>query len=142
MNPKEHLLAGCQILDPVFVPQGFLFRLGAVRKGSGGEFAMGEYLRGHRGLELHFRWSLGLVTYKLGTVGASHEAVMRALGVHGQNEYPGFSDEPLEGFRHFRSDIERYGQVFLTGSDAEVLDLLSAANELDSERPKGLAGLP
>ena len=64
-----------------------------------------------------------------------------ALGVHGEYGYPGFSDAPLDGFRHLRSDIERHGQVFLTGSDAELLNLLSAANQLDSERPKGLAGL-
>ena len=46
-----------------------------------------------------------------------------ALGVHGENDYPGFSAAPLDGFRHLRSDIERHGQVFLTGSDAERLNL-------------------
>jgi hypothetical protein len=142
MNAEELLLAGCQILDPVLVPHGFQFRLVLVGKGSGGHFARGEYCRGQRGLELNFRWSLGVVIYSLGSVSAAHEAVMRALGVHGRNEYPGFSDDPLAGFRHLRADIERHGHVFLTGTDAELLDLLTSAKQLDSERPKGLAGLP
>jgi hypothetical protein len=125
MNPEELLLVGCQILDPVLVPRGFRFHLGTVGQGSGGHFATGEYLRERRGLELHFRGSLGLVSYRLGSVSASHQALMRVVCAPGQNEYPGFSDDPLDGFRHLRTDIERRGQVFLTGTDPELLDLLS-----------------
>src|SRR5688572_17765486 len=109
MKPEQLLLTGCEVLNPVLVPHGFQFRLDEVGIGSGGHFAMGEYSRAQRALELHFRHSLGLVTYKLGSVNASHELMMRALHVQGQNEYPGFSEDPLDGFRHLARDLERYG---------------------------------
>jgi hypothetical protein len=142
MNPEELLRSGCQLLDAVLVPHGFRFRVGSTGKGSGGHFAAGKFLRGDRALTLHFRWSLGLVSYSHGTVSASHEALVRALGVWKEAAYPGFSDDPLDGFRHLAADLRRYLGVFLSGTDKELLDLLTSANALESKRPKGIAGLP
>ena len=42
---------------------------------------------------------------------------MRLLGVADQAAYPGFSDDPLDGFRHLRSDLERFAEPFLTGKE-------------------------
>ncbi len=35
--------------------------------------------------------------------------------------YPGFSDDPLDGFRHLRDDLVEYGKDFLIGSDDDFL---------------------
>ena len=109
-------------------------------QGSGGRFATGDYVSGRRRLELHFRRSLGFVTYHLDGSSVSHEGLMRALGAAGRHEYPGFSDDPLDGFRHLQRDIECYGQVFLTGSDDDFSHVLAEAQRLEALRPKGIAG--
>jgi hypothetical protein len=59
---------------------------------------------------------------------------MRAAGVQsGENAYPGFADDPLDGFRHLRADLERFGDDFLTG-DASIL--IRAASEEARRRPE------
>jgi hypothetical protein len=96
-------------------------------------------VRGERKLELHFRHSLGLVTYHLGAVSVPYEEYMRAARAEGDRRYPGFSDDPLQAFRDLAHDLDRHGQVFLSGSDAEfreVLDWVAA-----HPRPQGLGRL-
>lgn len=78
-----------------------------------------SFFGGDRRLELHFRFSLGLVSYRIGEQSASHEAYMRELGVWAQCNYPGFSQDPLAGFEHLAHDLE-FAEDFLAGS-AEVL---------------------
>jgi len=116
-SPLERLREGEKILDPVFVPLGYRFQLGALQKGSGGEFAIGSYQKGDQSVELHFRWALGIVNYRIGCECLAHKDYMRLLGVADQAAYPGFSDDPLDGFRHLRSDLERFAEPFLTGRD-------------------------
>ena len=109
MNALETFRAGCKILDDVMNPCGFCLIEGASGKSSGGNFASGEYVRGDRKLEIHFRYSLGLVTYRIGSLSLTHESYMRALlGKNGGNQYPGFSDDPLEGFRHLSHDLAHF----------------------------------
>lgn len=120
-RPSTVLLAGVELLDPVLAPSGFKFELDATGCGSGGEFARGAYVRGDRRLELHFRHSLGLVEYCCFRSHLTHELYLRALGVPpGQNRYPGFSDDPLDGFRHLAHDLEHFCGEFLSG-DGSVL---------------------
>jgi hypothetical protein len=123
MEPADILQAGIRELDAIMVPNGFAFKPGQEGRSSGGKFAYGEYYRGNRRLILHFRWSLGLVTYHVRDVFLDHEGYVRALfglsKVQGHNSYPGFSTDPLDGFRHLREDLERFGEVFLKGSDEE-----------------------
>ena len=120
MRPAEALERGRQILEDVLLPCGFLYVEGVSGVSSGGEFASGQYVRDDRALELHFRFSLGLVTYRIADASLLHEEYMQALlGRHGPNQYPGFSDDPLEGFRHLKNDLERYCSDFLTGSGDE-----------------------
>ncbi len=72
-------------------------------------------------LELHFRSSLGMVAYRLGRLVVAHEPYLRALGVPvGTNQYPGFSDDPLDGFRHLAYDLSHFCADFCSG-DASVL---------------------
>jgi len=129
INRTDLLLAGVTLIDPVMVPHGFRFEVRQSGKGSGGPFAWGEYVRGDRRLELHFRWSLGMVTYHLADLSAEHEEYMSALGVEvGHTQYPGFADDPLDGFRHLVEDLNRFGDDFLSG-DGHVLRAAARAAE-------------
>jgi len=117
MTVLEALRAGCGILDEVMKPWGFTFVEGASGRSSGGNFASGEYVKGDRRLEIHFRFSLGLVTYHLGSLSLAHTSYMRALlGKNGGNHYPGFSDDPLDGFRDLSYDLSHFCEDFLSGS--------------------------
>jgi hypothetical protein len=118
MNPVGLLQAGCEILDAALQPYGFTQLPPESGPSSGGTFARTQYVREDRRLELHFRYSLGLVMYHVGGISLPHEDYMRAVvGRRGGNQYPGFSDDPLDGFRHLRHDLEHYCSAFLTGTD-------------------------
>ncbi|MBW3623255.1 MAG: hypothetical protein KY468_07585 [Armatimonadetes bacterium] len=131
MNPKDILQAGCDILDPLLLPYGFDRLPIQEGKSSGGHFAFTEYRRGHRRLELHYRYSLGMVTYHIGGLSLEHRDYMRVvLGQRGGNQYPGFSNDPLDGFRHLRHDLEHYGQAFLEGLDEEFRRVVKTAARL------------
>src|SRR5690606_17601263 len=100
-SPEEALAAGCAILEPVLAPHGFVWVPGAAGHSSGGSSASGSFVRGTRRLELHFRYSLGLVTYHLGETSLDHDSYMRVvLGAKPVNQYPGFSSDPMDGFHH------------------------------------------
>jgi hypothetical protein len=122
MNPEEILRAGAEILRPVMQPSGFVFVQEQSGGSSGGDFARGDFVRGDRRLELHLRHSLGLVTYHVGPYSATHDAYMRELlGGRGGNRYPGFSDDPLDGFRHLAHDLANFAGDFLTGDGGAVV---------------------
>ncbi len=117
MNPVELLHAGAELLAPVLEPAGFRFTEGETGTGSGGPFAVGLCSKGARQLELHVRGGLGIVVYRAPNVVVTHEVLMRAAGNGGRTAYPGFSHDPLDGFRHLRADLEQFGAVFLRGTD-------------------------
>jgi hypothetical protein len=137
-DPAKLLAAGAEILSKVLRSHGFKYRRGRTAKGSGGTAAVGEFLKGNRRLELHFRYSLGLVTYHLEATqqgSITHEDYMwSVIGQPFASQYPGFSDDPLEGFRGLSSDLEQYGQDFLDGSDSEFLRHIQRATDLKSKR--------
>jgi hypothetical protein len=140
MNPFEILLNGCQILDPLMNSCGFTFIERASGKSSGGNFASGEYIKDDRRLELHFRHSLGLVTYHISDLSLSHESYMRALlGLNGGNKYPGFSNDPLDAFRGLSYDLEHYCSDFLKGSGEEFKRCVVKARE--QEKVSGFKAL-
>jgi hypothetical protein len=129
-NVLELFRAGCEILDPIVKPHNFVLENEMFGRSSGGEFASGEYIRGDRRLELHLRFSLGLVAYHVGSLSLLHQAYMRALlGRDGGSKYPGFSDEPLDGFRHLSYDLAHYAQDFLSGSGEEFARCVAKAKE-------------
>jgi hypothetical protein len=123
MRADEVLAAGVQLLEPLMQRHGFAFGRLTSANSSGGWSASGEFRREDqaeaRRLELHFRHSLGLVSYQIGDASLSHVDYMRCLDAH--NQYPGFSDDPLDGFRHLLDDLERYGDDFLSGPGDDFL---------------------
>jgi hypothetical protein len=119
ISPKEALLTGAEILGRILVPNGFEFHLRGVENGSGGKSAWGEFVRNDRRLELHFRFSLGLVRYHVRRWSASHESYMRELGVWSQCRYPGFSEKPVDAFHDLAHDL-KFADDFLTGRAASL----------------------
>ena len=129
-TPDEFLEAGRIILDPILTGYGFRWEAERVGHGSGGKFASGAYIRDARRLELHFRFSLGLVSYSLGDGQMSHVDYMRvAVSPSGRGAYPGFSQDPLDGFRHLAEDIARHASAFLSGTDEELAAIVDSATE-------------
>jgi hypothetical protein len=119
MTPRELFDRGVAELTEVLGPAGFTFAAVEEDDGRGGLFVIGEFRKGERRLELHFRRTLSLVRYHFGEEELSHEELVR--GVRGTDRiaaeglYPGFSDDGAGGFRNVRVDLERFGAIFLTG---------------------------
>jgi hypothetical protein len=114
---REILQQGAEILAPALVPHGFHFSIVASGSSSGGAFAQGEFVRGDRKLELHFRWSLGLVVYRIGAQKLVHEDFMRALlGRSGASHYPGFSEDAHAAFDALRQDLVEHCSDFVNGT--------------------------
>jgi hypothetical protein len=131
------LQRGAAILNEVLAPYGFALSSPTSGTGSGGSFASCEFSRGNRKLRLNFRYSLGLVEYEVGGVALSHEAYMWSVtGSRGATSYPGFSSDPLDGFRHLAIDLKERAQDFLTGSDQDFIAHASRAAELRSGPPR------
>jgi hypothetical protein len=114
---RELLDAGVDVLKPILEPLGFVFELSSEGPSSGGHFASGQFVAEDRRLEIHARHSLGLVAYHWGSVSIGHEDLTRALGVRGS--YPGYSFDPVDGFRRLRADLEGPLAPFLTGDAFE-----------------------
>ena len=114
---RVNLVRRVAILDDVLVPHGFRFHFRDEGTGSGGPFAWGEYVRGERRLEIHFRYSLGLVTYQLGARSLAHAAYITALGAAERARYPAASEDPLDAFRDLAHDLsDVIAPDFLEGS--------------------------
>lgn len=139
-EPKQQLLAGVGILEQVLAPSGFVFAFEADGQGSGGRFASGCYRRGERKLELHFRYSLGLVRYHIGALSLDHESYMRFAGVYGQNQYPDFPQAPLDSFVHLANDIGKYCSDFINGDGSQFLSWAGQLKD-DPDLFKGLGAL-
>ncbi len=108
MGPKEQLNIGVEILNPYLNFWEFKFELMGGGKGSGGDFAWGQFQRDERKIELHFRRSLGGVTYKVRDLSLSHVDYFDILDKKGFNRYPDFSEDVVESFNLLLSDIEMY----------------------------------
>jgi len=139
--PRKLLLEGIRVLEPFFAPRGFHFQFRGQGKGSGGEYAWGEYTRHDRRLQLHFRSTLGLVSYHISDLGASHETYMRQLGVWEQCHFPGFSQSPLLSFANLTHDLS-FAEDFLSGS-GDVLRMAAVnEEEVAKERSDNLMATP
>lgn len=130
---------GAEILAPLLTPHGFRYEPGLVDRGSGGAFARGAFVRGDRRLELSIRFALGEVVYRAAGRVLAHEDYMRLVAGRGHHAYPGFSDDPLDGFRHLAQDLERFAAAFLTGSDDDFSRI--AAETERAPRPSGFKAL-
>jgi hypothetical protein len=136
-SAKEILQAGTSILMDILEKHHFVCSQTQTGQSSGGAFATGLFIRGNRRLELHFRYSLGMVSYHLGDRSISHEAYMwSVIGKRHASHYPGFSDDPLDGFHHLHTDLEKYGGDFLHGSDAAFSQHFDRVAELIEKQGK------
>jgi hypothetical protein len=129
-SASDTLQQGNAILETVLGPAGFRFEWLAAGQSSGGDFASGKWINGNRSIEIHVRFSLGLVTYWIRGAAMGHAELMQALNVKAQAEYPGYSNDPLDGFRHLRHDLERFGGAFLSGQMTEM-DMNRMRSELE-----------
>jgi len=133
---REILQRGADILASVFIPHGFQFGIVSSGSSSGGAFAQGEFVRGDRRIELHFRFSLGLVAYHIGSFSLAHSDYMRALlgrpcGTH----YPGFSDEPLVQFEALRQDLVEHCSDFFAGTGDQFRQCVERHRHYESLSP-------
>jgi hypothetical protein len=142
-SPTELLERGVAELTPVLGPAGFEFIQSDEGVDNGGPFASGEFLRGDRRLELHVRSSVGLVRYHFGEESLSHEDLVRGVraldGISAEGQYPGFSTDPMAGFRHLRHDLELFGAIFLRGGAKAFRALKKWVNK--HPKRQGFAGL-
>jgi hypothetical protein len=124
VDPQTRLIEGSIVLEPLMSKYGFRFELKLTGKGSGGKFAVGEFRRDNRRVELHYRWGLGIVLYAIGPVELGHLNYMRRLGVYEKCRFASTQlDGTLDGFERLRDDLESYGAEFLGGTDEEFLAL-------------------
>jgi hypothetical protein len=111
----DYMLSGAEVLSPLLTRYGLEFKIISQGTSSGGLYCEAAFSDNVRMLELHFRTSLGLVTYHWNSEKVSHEIYMDSLGAAGASAYPGFSDKPLDCFHHLLLDLERFGDDFLSG---------------------------
>ena len=136
-KPETILLQGSESLKPLFSEHGFAFAPLGGGSSSGGQFAYAEFRRVDRRFEFHFRYSLGMVTYHLGSKSISHQEYMSSvLGTPGLSHYPGFSNDPLEAFRDLRDDLQSYCAEFLEGTNETFLHRIEHARSRWANRPK------
>jgi hypothetical protein len=138
IDDKVNMLQrGAELLASLLVPAGFTFEVLGSGKGSGGTFAFGQFHRGERRMEFHFRYTLGMVSYHLGSRSMSHEDYIHAvLGKRHASKYPGFSNQSMDGFRDLLSDLKEHGSDFLAGTDECLLQRIEQANLLARTRPR------
>ena len=133
VKPNNVLDQGARELTHVLGPAGFEFVQTGSGSSTGGLFASGEFRKGGRRLELHFRHSLGLVRYHVEGQSLAHEELVRAVralrAIQDEGAYPGFSDEPSDAFRQLRADLERFGSVFMSGTSEEFWALVRWVEE-------------
>ena len=137
LDPFAEMTAGAAVLEPMMYGAGFSLHMETVGRSSGGEFCSASFTNGTRRLELHVRWSLGLVTYHVGASKLSHEEYLRAQ--HRKGTYPGFSNSTIEAFHHLRDDLELAGRIFLIGAVPEFEALVNWASK--NPKPTGFRAL-
>jgi hypothetical protein len=113
--------AESKIVGVVIEPHGFVWAHGKTHQGHPGNAARGTFVKGDRQLKLGFRWSLGPVIYRIGSVSVVREALMKYAGHYAEAEYPGFSTDPLDAFRHLAGDLHRFGGDFMFGDGATII---------------------
>jgi hypothetical protein len=136
-NPEETLREGSELLMPLFAEHGFLFERTGGGQSSGGPSASAAFRKGDRKFELHFRFSLGMVRYHLGSESISHEEYMCSVfGRPNLSHYPGFSNDPLDTFRHLRNDLQGHCHEFLAGTNEAFQRRIEEARVCWANRPK------
>lgn len=116
------MAAGNAVLRPVLDPAGYKLAPTDNGRGSGGTFAVARWERGTQYIELHFRWALGIVRYGWGAEAFDHAHILGALGCT-EAAYPGFSNDPTDGFRHLAVDLAGPLAELIGPTNGRVLEL-------------------
>jgi hypothetical protein len=104
MTADEVLGQGKTILHPVLDSAGFVPKTSAVSgDGSGGRFVEQRWTNGARSIVVWVRFGLGSVRYAWGDDVFDHRDVAEAIGA--RCSYPGFSEDPVDAFRHLADDL-------------------------------------
>ena len=61
---------------------------------------------------------------------------MRYVAGKGIAAYPGFSQDPLDGFRHLSEDLKKYGADFLSGTGFKLKKAI-----IEMKKRENLSGL-
>jgi len=136
-HAQQTLCAGVEIVDGFMRSHGFLYTPTTAGKSSGGLFAAGEFRRANRTLELHYRDSLDLVTYRVGRL-RSHTRTTcgRSSAGDGQVTTLDSQKESLDAFGHLLQDLKRSCADFLVGSDADFARHVERAESLRKAVPR------
>lgn len=124
VTPEAILDAGNSVLAKLFRHAAFVLEPIDSGDGSGGHYAIGRWTKESRSVELHVRWALGIVRYAWDDEVFDHRHVVGALGASA--EYPGFSDDPVDGFRHPAKDLGGPLSRILGPENREVLQVARA----------------
>lgn len=139
MNPREELENGVKLLNPIMEASGFHFVYESGGNSSGGNFSQGAFISGKKRLELSFRYSLGCVEYQIEDLAITHAEYMEALEKKHEAKYPGFSNIPIIAFEHLTSDISKFCNAFLKGSEEEFIKVINSYKS--KPKKSGFAGL-
>lgn len=115
LSGLDLLESGVDILLPVLGAAGFSLETTRAGSGSGGPFAAGRFTKADRHIELCVRYALNSVSYGWRDISLTHQDLCRGVGIRGS--YPGYSDDPLDGFRHLLADLTGPLAPFLEGTD-------------------------
>lgn len=126
MTPETMMAEGNAILAEILTPADFVLGPTHSSPGSGGHFATARWIKGEQFIELHMRWALGIVRYGWSDEVFDHLHIVGALAV--SKSYPGFSDDPLDGFRHLAQDLKGPLSGILGSENREVLACARAWN--------------
>lgn len=120
------------MLRPILSPFGYALVETSQGKGSGGLVATGRWVAGERVIETHVRWALGIVVYRWGDLELTHQEFLRVRGLDGA--YPGFSDDPMDGFRHLAADLAGPARPLLACDHSEFAAMVEIAGVTPTRR--------
>jgi hypothetical protein len=122
MSDHALLETGAKILSDAMKPYGFKF--GGVREETTGtrKYAVGEFRRKDRAIELQVRSGVLVATYHAGERKLLHPKYLERVGAAGEMRFPGLSKDPLNAFRRLRTDIVRFAGPFLKGKALPEFD--------------------
>lgn len=104
----------------------------ATGSGSGGPLARVTWRHDRQYIETHVRGALGIVKYGCGDQAFLHQEYLRWRGVQGA--YPGFSDDPLDGFRHLRDDLLGPAEGLLALTDEDFTSVATGVAAMSPPR--------
>jgi hypothetical protein len=131
-NLVELLREGSVLLAPILTSKGYVVLPFDTGTGSGGDYAMARWVCGDRFVETHVRHALGIVDYGWGTLKIGHRDYLRVVGVQGA--YPGYSADPIEGFRHLAADLAGPASRLLDCTHDEFAAAVESAAQLSTRR--------